>query len=137
MDNQHIIRKMANFFRAFSFVLLLTVLTACSSPNPQPVGTALLGIERFTDTPVPTSTHVQKETAEPTHAGPAEATDPTVPGANTPMPVYASPTSSPSSPTPRPTLGPDSWKSLPVVPTISDRVVEIYLRGFAAGNNPR
>ena len=46
MDNQNIIRKMTNIFRAFSFVILLTVLTACSSPTPQPVGTALLGIEQ-------------------------------------------------------------------------------------------
>jgi hypothetical protein len=39
--------------------------------------------------------------------------------------------------TPRPTLTQDAWKSLPVVPEISPRIKEIYLRGLDLGNNPR
>lgn len=36
-----------------------------------------------------------------------------------------------------PTLPPDAWKSMPIVPEISDRVVEIYRKGLELGNNPR
>jgi hypothetical protein len=39
-------------------------------------------------------------------------------------------------PQPLPTLGPDDWKKLPVIPTISDNVIQIYQRGLAMGNNP-
>jgi len=38
--------------------------------------------------------------------------------------------------TPRPTLAPDEWKSLPIVPTVSDAMKEIYKRGLEMGNNP-
>ena len=41
-----------------------------------------------------------------------------------------------TSPTIRPTLRPDEWQELPVIPEISDRVFEIYLRGVELGNNP-
>jgi hypothetical protein len=38
---------------------------------------------------------------------------------------------------PLPTLGPDDWQELPVIPeTVSQRVYEIYLRGLELGNNP-
>jgi len=37
----------------------------------------------------------------------------------------------------RPTLAPDEWKRLPVVPTIGEEVLKIYLRGQELGNNPR
>ena len=36
-----------------------------------------------------------------------------------------------------PTLGPDGWKKLPIIPVVSDRVLEIYRRGQELGNNPR
>jgi hypothetical protein len=39
--------------------------------------------------------------------------------------------------TPRPTLAPDAWAALPVVPANSPRVKEIYQRGLELGNNPR
>lgn len=37
--------------------------------------------------------------------------------------------------TPRPTLGPDEWKSLPIVPTVSDAMKEVYKRGLEMGND--
>jgi len=41
-----------------------------------------------------------------------------------------------SQPTPRPTLGPDDWQQLPVIPTeISQRTREIYEQGLAMGND--
>jgi len=39
-------------------------------------------------------------------------------------------------PTAAPTLEPDAWKSLPVIPTVSDTDRAIYARGQKAGNNP-
>jgi hypothetical protein len=36
----------------------------------------------------------------------------------------------------RPTLGPDDWMSLPIVPTVSENARQIYLRGQALGRDP-
>ncbi len=53
----------------------------------------------------------------------------------------ASPTSHPiettlPSATLRPTLGPNDWMSLPVIPVISENARDIYVRGLAMGNDP-
>ena len=42
-----------------------------------------------------------------------------------------------SAPTPRPTLAPDEWMTLPVVPEVTDTAREIYARGLAMGRDPR
>jgi hypothetical protein len=36
-----------------------------------------------------------------------------------------------------PALGPDGWKKLPIIPVVSDHVLEIYRRGQELGNNPK
>jgi hypothetical protein len=41
-----------------------------------------------------------------------------------------------SAPTPRPTLGPDEWMTLPVVPEVTDTAHEIYKRGQELGRDP-
>jgi hypothetical protein len=41
-----------------------------------------------------------------------------------------------SAPTPRPTLGPDEWMTLPVVPEVTDTAREIYARGQELGRDP-
>jgi len=49
------------------------------------------------------------------------------------------PINTPQEPTQNPptaTLGPDDWKSLPVLPEISSRVKEIFELGLSLGNNP-
>ncbi|HCK66117.1 MAG TPA: hypothetical protein DHW49_07605 [Anaerolineae bacterium] len=38
--------------------------------------------------------------------------------------------------TPRPTLGPDEWKQLPVIPVVSEAMKEVYQRGLEMGRNP-
>jgi len=38
--------------------------------------------------------------------------------------------------TPRPTLAPDEWKQLPVIPQVSEAMKEVYQRGLAMGRNP-
>lgn len=45
-------------------------------------------------------------------------------------------TSEAATATPRPTLGPDEWKSLPIVPSVTDTAREIYKRGLEMGNDP-
>jgi len=38
--------------------------------------------------------------------------------------------------TPRPTLVPDEWKQLPVIPVVSEAMKEVYQRGLEMGRNP-
>ncbi|GAB4400955.1 MAG: hypothetical protein OHK003_27070 [Anaerolineales bacterium] len=41
-----------------------------------------------------------------------------------------------SAPTPRPTLAPDEWMTLPIVPEVTDTAREIYKRGQELGRDP-
>ena len=41
-----------------------------------------------------------------------------------------------SAPTPHPTLGPDEWMTLPIVPEVTDTAREIYARGQELGRDP-
>lgn len=41
-----------------------------------------------------------------------------------------------SAPTPRPTLAPDKWMTLPIVPEVTDTAREIYARGQELGRDP-
>ena len=56
---------------------------------------------------------------------------------NTPSVAKITPPPSLKVVTPKPTLVPDAWMALPVVPAVSPRVKEIYERGLELGNNPR
>jgi hypothetical protein len=49
--------------------------------------------------------------------------------------ISIAPTSTPS-PIPIPTLSPDEWQTLPVLPEITDGIQDIYARGLSLGNNP-
>lgn len=40
------------------------------------------------------------------------------------------------SPTGAPTLGPDGWKELPIIPEIDDEMLKVFKRGLDAGHNP-
>ncbi len=42
-----------------------------------------------------------------------------------------------SAPTPRPTLAPDEWMTLPIVPEVTDTAREIYARGLELGRDPK
>lgn len=42
-----------------------------------------------------------------------------------------------NTPIPPPTLSADAWMSMPVMPVVSDHVVEIYQKGLELGNDPR
>ena len=56
---------------------------------------------------------------------------------NETVPVATETLTEVSTSTPRPTLAVDEWKSLPIVPAISDTAREIYKRGLEMGNNPQ
>jgi hypothetical protein len=76
-----------------------------------------------------TATPVQVATISPSHEAFQPLTTPTVTGTDLPAKLEVN--------TPQPTLAPDTWTSLPVVPEVSPRVKEIYQRGLELGNNPR
>jgi hypothetical protein len=92
----------------FLFFVFLFFLSSCLGRNVPPLPTVTSLPSTDTATPFPPAT----ETG-------------TLPS-DTPMPTAL------------PTLAPDAWVEMPVIPTgISPRVVEIYLRGLALGNNPQ
>jgi hypothetical protein len=123
-------------FRHLTFGLLIFLLAACSQAPLSPSETAVLGLKREETTqPTPTLRR-PKASPNPATLAPTESPEPVNPTESTPETSSLTPTRPAATSTPRPTLAPEAWKELPVVPPISDRVVEIYQNGLAAGNNP-
>jgi hypothetical protein len=58
------------------------------------------------------------------------------PGQSAPTVVQSATKAAAPTSAPRPTLAADEWKSLPIVPSVSDTVIEIYRRGLKLGNDP-
>ena len=56
---------------------------------------------------------------------------------STPAPTASSAPSSTPTAQPTATLGPDDWKNLPVIPSVSQRAIQIYQKGQALGNDPK
>ena len=109
-------------------LLFTLVVTGCvaSGVNPTPIIVQpTLGITS-------TNTNASNSALTPTPAN--ESTVGIIPSPQIATPVKPTATNSPE---PKPTLLPDAWKSMPVVPEVSDRAVEIYQRGLELGNNPR
>lgn len=93
------------------FPILLIFLVACSAEAVQQ--DVALPASTSTTTPAPV-------TLDTTEAVPVVVSqDPTV------------------TPSPRPTLTPDAWMDMPVVPVISDTARTIYQRGLKMGNDPQ
>jgi hypothetical protein len=119
--------------RLISLIPIVLSLAACSSP----------AIQAFQNIQAPQSTAEEAPAITPT-VQPAE----TQPPADTPIPITAPETgaSTPVEPavagqvTPEarnaPTLGPEDWKDLPIVPTISEAALQIYQRGLQLGEDP-
>lgn len=116
--------------------LLIFLLAACNNAPTPATQTAILGLKRDGEVQSTTTLPEPKATTRPTNSKPAEIVEKTKPASNTPTATAISPPQPTDLPTPRPTLRPDEWKQLPVIPPISDRVIEIYQRGLSAGNNP-
>ncbi len=109
------------------FVVLGLALAGCSIVSAAPVVAETAGA---TAAPVNISASAVDTNAPPT---PVAAS----PVAEVPVATAASLLATETPPaSPRPTLAPDGWKTLPVVPTVSARARQIYQRGLAQGNNP-
>lgn len=80
-------------------------------------------------------TAVSRETTSPTQAEIAPAASQPTRATVEPSPALFTPPTPTA--TPRPTLGPEDWKYLPVIPEISSTATQIYHHGVARGNNPR
>lgn len=80
-------------------------------------------------------TAVSRETSSPTQAEIAPAASQPTRATVEPSPALFTPPTPTA--TPRPTLGPEDWKYLPVIPEISSTATQIYQYGVALGNNPR
>lgn len=98
--------------KLYLFLIVLFILSACSPAV----------------TPVVSNTEVDETVSE------TELVDEVEPINN----AAATETEQPITPTPspRPTLAPDAWMEMPVVPVISDTARDIYQRGLEMGNNP-
>jgi hypothetical protein len=109
---------------AICFMLLL-FLTSCmpvnalsSTPSDIP---ALVAGEQLSDIATQTP---QLQTIQPT-------------ATQTKAVVVPSETDANFSPSATPTLSPDAWKQMPVIPIISTRTKEIYQQGLLLGNDPQ
>lgn len=80
-------------------------------------------------------TAVSRETTSPTQAEIAPAASQPTRATVEPSPALFTPPTPTA--TPRPTLGPEDWKYLPVIPEISSTATQIYHHGVARENNPR
>lgn len=117
-------------------LLLLAVITlsGCRS-TPVSAGPAKSQPDRTSDEQqpliaVPSITATTRPTQIPTNS-------PQVNQLESPSPSQSAEMSTPL-PSATPTLGPDGWQDLPVVPeTISERTRAIYQRGLELGNNPQ
>lgn len=115
---------------------LVLLLAACTSsvagPPAQPAAATIApsstGRPSASATPdLPAAAQLTTALPQPTETQAAER--------STSTPTASKPKST-NSPTPRPTLAPDEWKELPVIPQPGERVREIYERGLELGNNP-
>lgn len=127
---------MNNTSRSLIIGLIAILLAACNRAPLPATETALLGLKRGQETQITVTPRQPKVTASPTHPVPLQVAEPTTSAPSMPAASSLPPTRPAATPTPRPTLGPDEWKQLPVIPTVSDRVIQIYQRGLTAGNNP-
>lgn len=112
----------------YSILVGLFLATACLSGSDLPASTQLDASTSTEITTVPTSTVVPQ-------ALPATSTVTSTPSVSpvTPSPLQA------ASPTPlaTATYKPGSWTTMPILPDLNDRVIEIYQHGMELGNNPQ
>jgi hypothetical protein len=104
--------------RFFIPALLLVILSACENPEWGRIPT------------IPATTY---ET--PVRATMPQDTETTTPADIPASPITVQASASPMPPTP--TLPPEAWKTMPVVPVVSESMVEVYRAGLAAGHDPK
>lgn len=120
-------------YRLISTLLILSLASCAysSAASTHPSATVSLSPPEARESDFPFT-----PTAEPDRATETETTSEIFPTQAIPTKaVTRSPLPTPS-PRPTSTLGEQGWKSLPIIPLISDHVVEIFRKGQALGNNP-
>lgn len=121
----------------FAVLIGLIFLTAaCSSEvdNPEDGATIVnspTSTDQINSAATPSSSPAATATETPQAAAVEETA--TRPPQSTPSATTSS--TSTALPTATRTLGPDGWKELPVIPTVSETVYRIYQRGLELGNN--
>jgi hypothetical protein len=96
-------------------VIVLVLLVACDTPEwGYSQSVAATAINTLAPTPVPDI--------------------PTTTATTAVIPTLDDPVSTDQAPTP--TLAPDAWKNMPIVPVVSERMLEVYKAGLAAGRDP-
>ncbi|MCU0487798.1 MAG: SGNH/GDSL hydrolase family protein [Anaerolineales bacterium] len=109
-------------------LILIFCLTACGGNEP-----AVL-VSSTSQPAVGEPATATRAIASPTQAdlSPTEPEPTVVPFEPSPaLPALPAPTA-----TLQPTLGPEDWKNLPVIPEISTTAIQIYQYGVTLGNNP-
>ncbi len=123
-------------FKAASFFAMILLLVGCSgSPTRLSEQSSLTPNVTFS-TIQPTKTDLSPSTETP----PASNTlmQRVTPAITTPTFILSTPEMVETTGLVLPTLSsdPEAWKSLPVIPQISQRVIEIYKTGLSLGNDP-
>lgn len=117
--------------RYFAISVFALLLAACTGRSTPQAPTQAVAFTEMAPALAPTATLVTTFTP----AAPTITASPVLP-TSTPPAAYTATITPTSGPTP--TLGPDTWQSLPVVPTgVSERVRLIYKMGLLKGNNPQ
>lgn len=111
--------------------LLVFLITSCKILAPLPLAPETPTTIPPTvppSTPTPQVTRLQAQAVSPTF----------IPTQTPPQPEPTATAAATPTRAPRPTLGPDDWEKIPVVPeSVSQRVRLIYQMGLMAGNDPR
>lgn len=122
-------------WKAIRMSCVVAILCACSAQSVTPI----ISSRSELPTSVRTITPEQKANS-PIFVTPtiynSVSSDRTSALANT-SPISTSSTNQPIYQQITATFIPDSWKFLPIIPTPSKRVLEIYLHGLELGNNPK
>ena len=107
-------------FYRYLFILLLLAMAGCASADAATDASVTI-------TPVV----VESSAARPTDTG-------IIVTATSPVPAKVNlPPTADLPERPKPTLGPDAWSRMPVLPKLSPRAREILAEGITRGNNPR
>lgn len=113
------------------FTLFILSLIGCQAARPG---------NSTSSTPVDSTSTIYPSTLTPTQTAmtaPRQEDIDIIPGVTkTSTPQISIPPTSTTSPVPIPTLSPDEWQTLPVIPETMDNIHDIYARGLSLGNNP-
>lgn len=110
-------------------VVLITLIAGCN--DGQVIVSPTIPLSETSIKTTATATIPVKTATLP----PVTLTAPTPQATTTIEPILPASPTIPVTP-PTPTMDPGDWVSIPVIPVLSDRALEIYQRGIEIGNNP-